>query len=153
LAGEGIDLTPVDYVSAAVLALARRCESFNRRFHLLNPRPLSRAALAETVRRAGFPVREAAWDEWLATLRSHAERSGNEALSAWLEGAAATGGTGPVLKQGQTQTALADTPVRGPADPAALLEGYLAHLQRLGLLPHAGRLPRIDAVPLQGCGR
>ena len=36
-----------------------------------------------------------------------------------------------------TQEALADTPVQPPADPVALLEGYLAHLQGRGFLRRA----------------
>jgi amino acid adenylation domain-containing protein/thioester reductase-like protein len=62
------DITPVDYVSSAIVALSRRKASLGRTFHLLNPRPADLRLVLGALRQAGFAVQEVSEEQWQAEL-------------------------------------------------------------------------------------
>jgi amino acid adenylation domain-containing protein/thioester reductase-like protein len=75
-----VDMTPVDYVSQAIVHLSRQKESFNKVFHLSNPHPLPLTVLIHWVRTEGYPLEPVSYDKWLAELKRDAEHSEENAL-------------------------------------------------------------------------
>uniref|UniRef100_UPI0012FAF3A2 thioester reductase domain-containing protein n=1 Tax=Nocardia asiatica TaxID=209252 RepID=UPI0012FAF3A2 len=62
-----IDLVPVDYAAALIVAAAST-EPASRTFHLTHPDPITYTELIELVRAHGYPVRTVALHEWDAIL-------------------------------------------------------------------------------------
>ncbi len=72
-----MDMTPVNYVSQAMLYLARQPESVGRVFHLLNPTPIQWSDIFDRVIEAGYPVQKLPFEEWIEAIRSHADPTTN----------------------------------------------------------------------------
>jgi amino acid adenylation domain-containing protein/thioester reductase-like protein len=129
--GLALDLTPVDYVSQAILALAQQRESFQHCFHLLNPHPLHESAFAQIAGKVGFTFVEVPYAEWWQSLREYSKRSADEPLAMLLSSLPNDSPFvgGPVLRQEQTAQALATTSVTPAADAIHLLEHFLVYLR------------------------
>jgi amino acid adenylation domain-containing protein/thioester reductase-like protein len=76
-----VDLTPVDYVSRAIIHLSRQPESLGKAFHLINPRPLQFDRLVSGIRALGYPLRPVSLDHWRAAVAGSAHSSSEAALS------------------------------------------------------------------------
>lgn len=63
-----LDLTPVDYVSQAIVALAQNPASFGNAFHLVNPQLLSWKTFIGWINNFGYPVRMIPYKTWLEEL-------------------------------------------------------------------------------------
>jgi thioester reductase-like protein len=74
-------VTPVDYVSRAVVDLSRQPASIGKTFHLSNSTPVRMSALADMVRACGYPVGVLPYDQWRARLATLARETNGEALS------------------------------------------------------------------------
>ncbi len=72
-----MDMTPVDFVSAAIVYLSRRNESIGQVFHLLNPRPIHWSGIFTMVSEAGYPVRKLPFHEWVEAIEEHANPDTN----------------------------------------------------------------------------
>jgi amino acid adenylation domain-containing protein/thioester reductase-like protein len=59
-----LDLTPVDYVSKAIVHLSRQKDSTGQSFHLSNPQPLPVQKLVEWMRAYGYPLRSVSVEQW-----------------------------------------------------------------------------------------
>ncbi|WP_158579884.1 thioester reductase domain-containing protein [Geodermatophilus marinus] len=70
-----IDMTPVDYVSRAMVHLSLSDQALGGVFHLVNSRPVHLRELARWIRSSGFPVRLLPYDRWRTTLLSPAGRA------------------------------------------------------------------------------
>jgi thioester reductase-like protein len=72
-----MDAVPVDFVAAAVAALALAHDTAGRTFNLLNPQPLQQSALYAMLRARGFRLTPTAYPRWreqvLALPRADAE--------------------------------------------------------------------------------
>jgi thioester reductase-like protein len=75
-------LTPVDYVSRAIVYLSRRPDAVGATFHLVTPHPLTITALCDLVRQAGYPLETVSFEEWRSRLAARAEQTRDEALAA-----------------------------------------------------------------------
>jgi thioester reductase-like protein len=73
-------LTPVDYVSRALVSLSRRTDSPGRTFHLVNPHAVSMRELYGMVREAGYPLLEVSDEEWRDRLLALVKVTPDEAL-------------------------------------------------------------------------
>ncbi len=86
------DITPVDYVSSAIVRLSRRRGALGRAFHLVNPWPTDLRLILDAIRSFGYEMQEVTADEWQAELAAQAldrrEGSGAVVLSALLSAAA-----------------------------------------------------------------
>lgn len=63
-----MDMSPVDYVSKAIVYLSKQQESLGKAFHLQHPQPVSFKMLVEWMRSFGFPIQLVPYDEWQAML-------------------------------------------------------------------------------------
>ncbi len=67
-------LTPVDYVTGALTALSRDPQCASRTFHLVNPRPVSFAAVLKAAREFGYPLDLVTREAWEGKVRAAAAR-------------------------------------------------------------------------------
>ena len=79
-----IDMTPVDYVSKAIVHLSRQKESLGKAFHLVNPHPLHLSNFVNEIHSCGYPIQQISYDKWQTDLIKDARRSQDNALSPLL---------------------------------------------------------------------
>jgi thioester reductase-like protein len=150
VAGTAIEMTPVDYVSSAVVEISRQPDSAGRVYHLSNPRVAEWADLVAWVKAQGYPIRPVPFEEWLAGLCSLGEDRTSNALypfvSLLIERDAELRETAglplaavrlPRYDCANTLTALAGTPVACPPLEEQLFATYLSYLVRSGFLAAA----------------
>ena len=63
-----LNISPVDYVSQAIVYLSIRKTSFGKAFHLTNPSPIHWKQLTEYLNLYGYPVEQIAYDRWQKQL-------------------------------------------------------------------------------------
>lgn len=63
-----LDMSPVDYVSKAIVYLSRQTESIGKAFHLQHPQPVPLTVLVDWVRSFGYPVDVIYYDAWQEKL-------------------------------------------------------------------------------------
>ncbi|MDB9540441.1 thioester reductase domain-containing protein [Anabaenopsis tanganyikae CS-531] len=63
-----LDMSPVDYVSKAIVYLSRQPESLGQAFHLQHPQPISLKDLVEWVKSFGYPIEMIPYEEWQSKL-------------------------------------------------------------------------------------
>ncbi len=63
-----IDMTPVDYVSRAIVHLSLQTESLNQAFHLVNPYPYPLDKLVHQLNNVGYAVRQVSYEHWQTKL-------------------------------------------------------------------------------------
>ena len=59
-----LDMSPVDYVSKAVVYLSRQEKSIGQAFHLQHPQPASLKSLVEWIRKFGFNLEMISYEQW-----------------------------------------------------------------------------------------
>jgi len=134
-----VNLTPVDYVAAAIVALSFGEPSVGGSFHLFNPHRGARwSEVVDAMRGAGYDLDLVSYAAWRA--RDAGESSGLVALSAEFDGlvdiAAGGSGRGAIeIDCSATVAALAGTGVECPPVDAALIGTYLGHWRERGLVP------------------
>lgn len=69
-----LDITPVDYVVAAIVGLSIRAGTLGGRFHLTNPLPLDFRILGDVLEEEGIHLRRLAYPEWRQRLLNLAEQ-------------------------------------------------------------------------------
>jgi thioester reductase-like protein len=63
-----LDLSPVDYVSQAIVHLSRQKESLGKTFHLVNPRSLPLREMVNYMRSLGYPIEGVSYNQWRSQL-------------------------------------------------------------------------------------
>ncbi|WP_353931997.1 thioester reductase domain-containing protein [Okeanomitos corallinicola TIOX110] len=63
-----LDMSPVDYVSKAVVYLSRQEKSIGQAFHLQHPQPASLKSLVEWIRTFGFSLEMIPYEQWQSDL-------------------------------------------------------------------------------------
>ncbi|KAK3389381.1 putative NRPS-like enzyme [Podospora didyma] len=70
------EMTPVDFVSKAIVALAMSCNNTPQVvFHIGDSHPLPTAEIFDMMSQLGYPMKQVSWKEWSATWELHARRS------------------------------------------------------------------------------
>jgi thioester reductase-like protein len=77
-------LTPVDYVSRAVIHLSRQEASRGKTFHLINPYPLPMKTFVDWVRSFGYTLEQIPYAQWRTDLMDLIHRDQNSALKSLL---------------------------------------------------------------------
>jgi len=62
------EMTPVDYVSKALVHLSRQKESLGKDFNVINSSLLSSSLLIKSIRSLGYPIQQISHDQWKAEL-------------------------------------------------------------------------------------
>ncbi len=59
-----LDMSPVDYVSQAIVHLSKQEESLGKAFHLQHPEPAPLSTLVDWLSSFGFPIKMIPYEEW-----------------------------------------------------------------------------------------
>jgi amino acid adenylation domain-containing protein/thioester reductase-like protein len=126
-----VDLTPVDYVSRAVVQLVRDgvCAI---PAHLANPAPARLSDVIDWVRSYGYPLGTVPPDQWLAEA---AAAAGPGEAIAGLLGQRLQPGQSPVIDSERTRARLRPSGLTCPPVDEGLVHTYLDHWVAEGLLP------------------
>ncbi len=142
IADEQLELTPVDYVSQAIVAISRRKASLGQAFHLFNPNTISIRELVAATNAFGYPVQQMPYDVWVNELEHLAEgdtdnvlaplaplfpKVGHERQQAQVPKRA--------LDRRNAVNALAGTPISCPPADSKLISTYLSYLVQSGFVP------------------
>jgi thioester reductase-like protein len=74
------DMTPVDYVSRAIVHLSKSKRSLGKVFHLSNPRRVHGRELISWIRSFGYPIEYMPYEQWRAKLLNLAGHSRENAV-------------------------------------------------------------------------
>ena len=148
-----INMTPVDYVSQAIIHISRQAQSLGKAFHLLNPHPLHFSQLIQKIHALGYPLQQITYNEWKAQLLSLDvaqenalypllslfPKDGYRKQPVFLE-------TSSFMSQAfdyqNTLNSLNDTSIVCPPVDSKLLNTYFSFLTRCAFLP----TPSIETV-------
>ena len=135
------DMTPVDFVSRAIVHLSRRQESLGKVFHVTNPRSLRIPELVDVLESRGYALRRVPYAAWRADLTSALRRSEANDLAPLLPVFAEETPRIVGVDCRNTLEAVAGTGIVCPPVDVELLETYLTELVRTGLLLPARSVP------------
>src|SRR5262249_36765914 len=79
-----LEMTPVDYVSRAVIAISRNSEAVGQAYHLFNRQYVRLQDLLGWVRAVGYPLEVLAPEQWLTRVQSSATPDAQDALAGLL---------------------------------------------------------------------
>ena len=135
-----IDLTPVDYVSGAIVDLSMRPEALGKTYHIVNPHLIGADVMWGHMNAFGYGLRTLRYDEWLARLSSTAgsDRELSELLLILqqipLEDRGVGGPRMVVCDSRQAVEALRGTETACPPVDLGLVSTYLGSLVSRGFL-------------------
>ncbi|QKV90514.1 thioester reductase domain-containing protein [Streptomyces sp. NA02950] len=131
-----IEMTPIDYVASALVAIATRAKPLGINYHLVNRRTLPFATLAEVLSHR-YPVRTVPVDQWWEALRaSYGERENELHPVMDVVEAFVVGGEEAVdYDDENARAALTGTGITCPPLDERLLDTYLGWMTRTGYLP------------------
>ncbi|MFD3485980.1 amino acid adenylation domain-containing protein [Streptomyces sp. NPDC058665] len=130
------DLVPVDYVSAAVVALSRQPRSAGRTFHLAGERPLRMDTAVTRLRALGHAVEDVPPADWLAATEADPGNAAFPLLAAMAAETRGGGSEGSALFDARdTRRALAGTGIVCRDIDEELFRTYVDYFTRTGFLP------------------
>jgi thioester reductase-like protein len=141
-----VDMTPVDFVSRAIVYLSRQAEASGQTFPLINPHSVPWRELVTWVNALGYPLRQVSYEAWRAELLKAAGQSEENALAFLVPVFSERTTLKPVALQAEApapepefQTQLALDLLKGasilcPPTNADLMKTYIAYFQRCGFL-------------------
>ncbi len=133
-----VDMTPVDYVSRAIVHLSKQTESLGKVFHLTNPQPLHMSKLLDWIHSFGYPLRRIPYDMWKRELFNLTdERFQENALYPFWAVLADLEEHQTIMPQYNCQNTLgglAGTSIVCPPVDAKLLGTYFSYYIRSGFL-------------------
>lgn len=139
------EMTPVDYVSDAICALAGDADNDDRIFHLGDPRPLSARTLFARFAQLGYHTEHVGWDDWVARWRAHHDAHVDVDPVHVLRGGMPSADdlrSVTVLDDRATRQSLRRHGLQRPAIDADLLAAYTAHFYERGWLDRPPRWKR-----------
>ncbi|MFI1198667.1 type I polyketide synthase [Streptomyces sp. NPDC020883] len=129
-----VHMVPVDYVSAAVVALSQQPDGASRTFHLYNKGDAGYAEFLEHLRAFGYPLREMSPDAWRERVLADPDNAVRPLLDTLLliaEGRNAA----PAMDVTETERALAGTGIQCPPIDKNLFERFVDFFVGSGYLP------------------
>ncbi len=127
------DLTPVDYVSGAIVHLASQESSLGKAFHLLNSHPTLNRDLFDCVREMGYPLQLVSFEKWRSHLTEQGKINTDNALSPVLDifsDENLSAGYSPELDSQNTVMGLKGTAFNFPPIDHKLLKTYFEYLTK-----------------------
>ncbi|KAH6660204.1 nonribosomal peptide synthetase 10 [Truncatella angustata] len=135
------EMTPVDFVSKAVVTLANHTEVDQPIFHVGDPKPVTAAALYEDLAELGYPTKSLDWDDWVTLWNEKrgASKAGDDSFTAGIlrRGMPTVDflRAVTVLNDAKTQPALSVYELERPKIDSKLLETYTRDWYARGWLP------------------
>jgi hypothetical protein len=160
-----LDLVPVDVLAAQIVHIALTRTAETRTYHLTNPRPATLADLVERLRAHGYPIRVAAYQDWVRLAVRHAcdrpEHPFTPFVPLWVDRSPLSGlvvkqmyltSRFPRFSSQHAEHALAGLDRRMPPVDAALLDLYIGFFQRVAFFPPPPGHPTAPAAPAASAG-
>jgi amino acid adenylation domain-containing protein/thioester reductase-like protein len=139
------DVTPVDYVSKAIVQLSRQEKSLNRNFHLVNTEFLTWNTFVDWIRSYGYQLERRPYNVWLQELKQATNSGADNALiplmpifNEWAVGAEDNEEEGEKVQapfdsrnaiQDLTSTGISCSPIN-----KTLINRYLSYFARTGAI-------------------
>jgi thioester reductase-like protein/amino acid adenylation domain-containing protein len=130
--GWHMEITPVDFVAAAILHLASERVAQGGTYHLANPDPLPADEIFDRLEEQGYPLERLPYDEWLQRIDAAPPEEGSPGEV--LQGASPSAEElweGNTYEDHNARRALSEGPTR-PAIDGALMETYARYFARQG---------------------
>lgn len=140
-----VEMTPVDFVTRALVRISRQPHAFGGTYHLINRRRLTFAGLVGMMSRYGWRVKKVPVDTWWQTLQDAFAERDNELhpVMEVVEEFVVGGEEAIDYDATATERALESSGIACPALDGELLETYFGWMVRTGYLPR----PEADPVP------
>jgi thioester reductase-like protein len=132
-------MVPVDYVSAAILALSRTASS-GQTFHLFNPVAVSFANMVARLRESGYVLDEVPWDEFIAIVRADRDNALFPMIDFFRGYMTAGEALYMRIDVATTEAALAGTGIACPEIDAELFGRYAEFFTGAGYFPAPAKL-------------
>ncbi|MER7408381.1 SDR family oxidoreductase [Streptomyces sp. NPDC000070] len=132
-----VPLTPVDYVSAAVVTLSRQSDTAGRTFHLYHQSHLTFADFIGELRLAGHRLEDVDWESWRSLIRSDTDNAMLPLPEAFEMMARDNAAFYPPVDTSVAERALAGTGVVCPPMTVDLFRRYVDFFVGAGFLPAA----------------
>ena len=133
--GGVLHLTPVDYVSAAVLALSRSSAATGATLHVYNESGLSFRYAVDRLRKRGYPLAELDWETWRARVVADRDNALITLLDAFELMVSDSTGFYPPIDATETTAALAGTGIECPELTEELFDTYVDFFVEVGYFP------------------
>ncbi|KAK6842957.1 Thioester reductase [Apiospora arundinis] len=137
-------MTPVDFVTQAVVTLANHVDTDQRIFHIGDPKPVTATDLLGDLGSLGYPTDLLGWDEWLALWNEKRGAPGTSGDDSFTAGILRRGmptvdflEAVTVLNDAKTQKILDIYGLQRPKIDCALLGTYCRDWYARGWLSHA----------------
>jgi amino acid adenylation domain-containing protein/thioester reductase-like protein len=130
--GWHMEITPVDFVAAAILHLASERVAQGGTYHLANPDPPPADEIFDRLEEQGYPLERLPYDEWLQRIDAAPPEEGSPGEV--LQGASPSAEElweGNTYEDHNARRALSEGPTR-PAIDGALMETYARYFARQG---------------------
>ena len=134
-----IEMTPVDFISSAIIALANNTRNLQRWYHLGESKPVNADTVFAAFSKIGYPTEKLPWNEWITMWnerRGLLKGNGGEPSIDVLHGGMPTVDflKNPIILNNQATNPLL-AGIDRPKIDAALLEVYARHWYTRGWLP------------------
>ncbi|PHH74618.1 hypothetical protein CDD82_4861 [Ophiocordyceps australis] len=151
VAGWLAEMTPVDFVSQAIVTLANHADTSRCRcYHLGDAAPPTASHVFDVLAGLGYPTSKLPWDQWVARWTERRAFRDDPFTVEILRGGMPTEEglvSAPVLRNDETRKTLASLGLEWPAMDTALWVTYTRHFFARGWLP---RPPPRRPVPTNG---
>lgn len=134
------DLTPVDFVSKAIVHLSQQKKSIGKNFHLISPHTIQSSELIKSIREFGYSLKQVPYEQWQVQLLDEVANSLDNPLSPLLtvfaEKEFSKTSNSAMLRFDcqNTLIGLAGTPINYPHVDAKLFSMYISYFIHSGLL-------------------
>ena len=146
------EMTPVDFVSKAIITLANHTGSNQSVYHLGDPKPVTASTVFDSLSELGYATKRIPWNDWVAMWNEKrgSGKGGDDPFTVdILRGGMPTAETVKcvmVLKDNATQPALSLYGLQRPKIDSKLWETYAKHFYARGWLPHPPRRLEVNGV-------
>ncbi|CAM4047566.1 type I polyketide synthase [Nocardia ninae] len=145
--GGHLHFVPVDYVSAAIVALSTKADAANRNFHLYNQDDLSFADCVDYLRSIGYTFAELPWAEWGELIKQDRENAMLPLFGAFAVIASGEDDSDRLFDTSETESALAGTGIECPSVTKDLFEKYVDFFVQAGYFPRVTDGPQVSGTP------
>ncbi|MFJ6614852.1 thioester reductase domain-containing protein, partial [Streptomyces sp. NPDC091289] len=137
--GGSVHFVPVDYVSAAIVALSRKKEAAAQTFHLFNQSGVTFQDCVEYLRRYGYAIDDMGHDAWRARVHANRDNAMLPLFDAFEALALSAADAAAGVDTASTEAALIGTGVECPPLTEELFRTYVDFFVSVGHFPAPGQ--------------